>query len=268
MKLALIQTKQNILYNFPDPRRFSKKEIEAFRTEAENSVLESVEKAAAHGADMIVTTEAINFSGHFSKLDVPYHDLYSVSDRAIEDTCSNIAWKYHVYILAGLIRKEEDENLYNSTVFFDRSGNIIDIYHKIHLAGDENDIFTPGDSLHLVNTEYGRLGFAICWDMQFPETARGLAKEGADMILCPTWGWEWIYGPARAYENGIYVAAAMAIPYWMPIQGLRSPSQVISPEGEILAQASRINPEILYCDLPDIHCPFSRMMRLNGIRLC
>ena len=173
-----------------------------------------------------------------------------------------IAAKYGVMILAGLARKENGK-LYNSTVFWGRDGRIKDVYHKIHLAGDESEIFTPGQTLHTIDTEFGRIGMAICWDMQFPETARNLAKMGTDLIVCPTWGWEWIYGPARAYENGIFVAAAMAVPYWMPIEDLRRPSMVVSLDGKILAEGPTDKAANVYCEINDIHCKQSREFRLN-----
>lgn len=262
MRIALIQTKQNRLYHFPSSDRFSKEEVIHLREEIVTSTLTLIEEAARNGVDLILTSEAFNYAGQPWRTSVPYTEFFPADDHQIEDTLSEIAGKYNTYIHAGLIRNEQGL-LYNSTVLFDRSGQIMDVYHKIHLAGDENDVFTPGTKLHCIDTEFGKLGTAICWDMQFPETARTLARMGCDMILCPTWGWEWIYGPARAYENGIYVAAAMTVPYWMPIQELRKPSQVVSPEGTILAEGSYTDACITYCTVSDIHCEESRSFRLD-----
>lgn len=270
MKLALIQTKQNELYNFPGTRKFEKSEVLSLRREYMEDVFRLVEEAAKKGADLIVTTEAVNFSGHFTKVKAIYSDLYQEmeenekSDVDIpqdeESRFAAIAANYHVMILAGLVRKENGK-LYNSTVFWGRDGKVIDVYHKIHLAGDESEVFVPGEKLHVVDTEFGRIGMAICWDMQFPEMARNLARKGCDLIVCPTWGWEWIYGPARAYENGIFVAAAMAVPYWMPIQDLRRPSMVITPDGVIKEVGPTDQEAIVYCEIADIHCKESREFR-------
>lgn len=263
MRIALIQTKQNRLYNFPSSDHFSKTEILSLQKETVSATLELIEKAARNHVDLILTSEAFNYAGQPRRTTVSYPDFFPASDHDIEDRLSNIAQKYHTYIVAGLIRNEQGI-LYNSAVSFHKSGQIADIYHKIHLVGDENEIFAPGTELHCFDTEFGRLGTAICWDMQFPETARQLAYMGCDMILCPTWGWEWIYGPARAYENGIYVAAAMTVPYWMPIQDLRRPSQIISPEGKILVEGSYTDSCITYCTIPDIRCENTRNFRLNS----
>ena len=270
MKLALIQTKQNELYNFPGTRKFEKSEVLSLRREYMEDVFRLVEEEAKKGADLIVTTEAVNFSGHFTKVKAIYSDLYQEmeenekSDVDIpqdeESRFAEIAKNYNVMILAGLVRKEHGK-LYNSTVFWGRDGKVIDVYHKIHLAGDESKVFVPGEKLHVVDTEFGRIGMAICWDMQFPEMARNLARKGCDLIVCPTWGWEWIYGPARAYENGIFVAAAMAVPYWMPIQDLRRPSMVITPDGVIKEVGPTDREAIVYCEIADIHCKESREFR-------
>lgn len=67
---------------------------------------------------------------------------------------ATIAAKYSVMILAGLARKENGR-LYNSTVFWGRDGQIKDVYHKIHLAGDESEIFTSGQKLYTIDTEFG-----------------------------------------------------------------------------------------------------------------
>ena len=100
--------------------------------------------------------------------------------------------------------------------------------------------------------------------MQFPETARAYALQDADMILCPTWGWESLYAQARAYENGIYVAATMAVPEWGDIEEIRSPSQVIAPDGNILGEATRNKSEVLLVNLPDIRdC---RALRIGDLR--
>ena len=103
--------------------------------------------------------------------------------------------------------------------------------------------------------------------MQFPETARSYALQDADMILCPTWGWESLYAQARAYENGIYVAATMAVPEWGDIEEIRKPSQVIAPNGNILGEATRNKSEVLLVDLPNIRdCRDSRSLRIRDLR--
>lgn len=154
MKIALIQTKQNELYNFPGTRTFDTEEVLQLRHEYMEEVFRMAEEAAKEGANLIATTEVVNYSGHFSKIKVPYADLYQEMSQEQEEISNEknnksdynvptneearfaaIAAKYGVMILAGLARKEKGK-LYNSTVFWGRDGRIKDVYHKIHLAGD------------------------------------------------------------------------------------------------------------------------------------
>ncbi len=101
--------------------------------------------------------------------------------------------------------------------------------------------------------------------MPFPESARKLSLLGAELIVCPTWGWEAIYGHARAYENGVYAAAAMAVPYWMDIEGLRSPSEAIAPDGTVLVSGSRKEKGVYLCEMDIRDCKPYRELRLGEL---
>lgn len=272
MRLALIQTKQNELYQFENPHVcFTHAESSAFQQQMLEQNLVLIQQAATHGCDLIVTTEAINYPGQPGKVHADYASLVDDSLRQLVPKLSSIAREHACYIAAGFYSRrtpdETDGELYNAIWLFDRHGNVCAVYHKTHLAGDENDYLTPGKRYCVVETDFGRIGLAICWDMQFPETCQRLTAMGADLIIAPTWGWEWIYGPARAYENGVYVASAMAVPYIGSIQGIRSPSEVIAPDGEYLIRGSRTAQEVVYCDIADLSAYHSlRDIRLQGQR--
>jgi N-carbamoylputrescine amidase len=87
---------------------------------------------------------------------------------------------------------EKDGNiLYNSLAYIDADGSLLGVYRKTHIPDDhfyqEKFYFTPGNSgFKVFDTAYGRLGAGICWDQWFPETARCLALEGAELIFFPT----------------------------------------------------------------------------------
>lgn len=81
--------------------------------------------------------------------------------------------------------------------------------------------------------------------------------------VCPTWGWEYVYGPSRAYENGVYVAAAMSVPYGEDIHGLRSPSQIIGPDGKILNSGSVSEAGIVMGDVEIRDCKEFRRLRMS-----
>lgn len=87
---------------------------------------------------------------------------------------------------------ERDGNcLYNSVAMIDADGSIMDIYRKTHIPDDhyyqEKFYFSPGNTgFRVFDTAYGKIGIGICWDQWFPETARCLALQGAELILYPT----------------------------------------------------------------------------------
>ena len=87
---------------------------------------------------------------------------------------------------------EKDGNvLYNSVAMIDADGRVMGVYRKTHIPDDhyyqEKFYFTPGNTgFRVWETRYGRVGVGICWDQWFPETARCLALNGADLILYPT----------------------------------------------------------------------------------
>ncbi len=267
MRLALIQTKQNALYCFAAPERhFTMDEAELLQQEMLRQNLKLMQEAAEKGCDLVVTTEAINYAGQPQKVAGDYPALIRRTQNGLLADLSRIAREGRCWIAAGMYL-EEDGYLYNTIHLFDREGQLRAVYRKTHLAGEEKTYLTPGEQLMAVDTDFGRLGLAICWDMQFPETCQTLSAEGAELIIAPTWGWEYLYGPARAYENGVFVAAAMAVPWYEPIEGIRSPSQVIDYEGRVLAQGGREWAEIVWCDLPELSaCHEARRLRLEDRR--
>lgn len=239
MKIGLLQTKQNELYDFTQPEKmWTEEEILKCQKEMTDKNLLLARKAAGQGAQVLVTAEAVNFAGRPKQYKGNYNKLIKKTQNEIMEAFSQTARELKTYIVLGMFLADSEDELYNCAVLLDPHGNVKECYKKIHLAGEEKEYLKAGNDLPVVETEYGNFGFAVCWDMQFPETARILAIKGADIVFCPTWGWEWVYGPARAYENGIYVAAAMGVPYWMDIEGLRSPSQIIAPDGSILADGN------------------------------
>ena len=268
MKIALIQEKQNELYLFKENELFFDEErILELQSEMISQNLRLIKKAAAAGVDIILTSEAINFPGKPGWTDTDIKKIILETQDSLSESCAEIAREYQVMIVAGMFRVKKDGKLYNSAVVFDRNGDLTFSYDKNFLAGDEKEYLTPGNGFPIWENEFGRMGIGICWDMQFPETARAYAMQDADMILCPTWGWEHLYGPARAYENGIYVAAAMAVPAWKSIEGKRSPSQVIAPDGKVLGTADPEKEDMVIVEIENIqNCKSLRLLRIGDLK--
>ncbi len=103
---------------------------------------------------------------------------------------SRIAREHHVVIIVPLFEIGADECYYNSAVVIDSDGELLQVYRKVHVPYDplfyEKNYFCPGNSYRVYDTTYGRIGVLICYDQWFPEAARAVALEGADIIFYPT----------------------------------------------------------------------------------
>lgn len=266
MKIGLIQEKQNRLYDFMNPdRAYTLEEAAALRDEMVEQNIRLLDQTQTGGYDLLVTSEAVNYCGHPNEVKGDWKKLLPAPDSGLIARFSAAAQGAHAYLVAGLFNRRREHGadaFYNSAFVFDRAGRLIEIFDKVHLAGAENDFLTPGKAFKVIDADFGRFGPCVCWDMQFPESARALALSGARLIVCPTWGWEAVYAHARAYENGIFVASAMAVPYWGPIDGLRTPSEVVSPAGDALARGGTNDPHLVSCTFDLSQCESTRTFRL------
>ena len=118
-----------------------------------------------------------------------------------------------VHIAFGMVTKEKVESvLYNSAILVGPDGEMIDQYNKLHLRGEEQIAFRPGYKINAIETSFGTIGMLVGWDLAFPEAARSLTLDGAELIVvCANWEQaradEWrVYLLARAYENGVFIA--------------------------------------------------------------
>ncbi|MFJ4221931.1 nitrilase-related carbon-nitrogen hydrolase [Curtobacterium luteum] len=124
-------------------------------------------------------------------------------------TASRLAGGAGGVVVGGFAELGEDDVVYNSAAVVDGSG-IVGVYRKVHLWDGEKACFTPGSAPPLVvDTPHGRIGVAICFDVEFPEWTRLAALEGAELLAVPT-NWPWVDRPAgeRAPEVQIAMAAA------------------------------------------------------------
>jgi predicted amidohydrolase len=146
-----------------------------------------------------------------------------------------------VHVAFGMVSKEKVESiLYNTAVLVGPDGDLIGQYHKMHLRGEERIAFRPGYRLNVFETAFGTVGMMIGWDMAFPEVARSLALEGAELlIVCASWeephADEWrVYTLARAYENAVFVAAANRVGE-EPSYTFFGQSGIVGPRGKVYA---------------------------------
>ena len=158
---------------------------------------------------------------------------------------SNLAARYNTHIVCGTIIERDGDKLYNTSYMLDRQGQIEGKYRKIHLfnymGGREGEYLTAGDETVVVNTDIGRIGMSVCFDIKFPLHARELMKKGAQIIVSPTaWGSpiveEWkALNIVRASENALFFVSADLcgeIPNCaVPASGN---SAIVSPYGVVL----------------------------------
>jgi len=151
------------------------------------------------------------------------------------------ASEFGVYVAFGMVTKEKVESiLYNSAVLVGPDGELAGQYNKLHLRGEERIAFRPGYRLHATETGIGTIGLMVGWDLAFPEVARSLVLEGAELlVVCANWEQpgadEWrVYLQARAYENAVFVAAANRVGE-EPSYTFFGQSAVIGPRGRIYA---------------------------------
>lgn len=119
-----------------------------------------------------------------------YHFAKPVSENDAVQHFVNICRELHLVMPVSFYEKDGNV-LYNSVAIIDADGTILGVYRKTHIPDDhfyqEKFYFTPGDTgFQVWNTAYGRIGVGICWDQWFPETARAMALQGAQLLFYPT----------------------------------------------------------------------------------
>lgn len=203
--------------------------------------------ASQQRVDLIVFPELIT-SGN--ELGLRFTELAQRVPGPTINLLAQRANEYGVYIAFGMVTKEKVESvLYNSAVLVGPDGELLDVYNKIHLRGEERMAFREGYKLPVIPTEIGNLGLMIGYDLAFPEVARSLSLDGAD-ILCVMANWEasqideWkTYTRARAYENSVFIAAANRVGEDVTLN-FGGESMIVGPRGQIHASlADETDPE-------------------------
>ncbi len=248
MKISVIQSKLYNLYDVKNPGDFDINKGRCLSQIAVNEVFEMIDTAGRKGSQLIITVESMNVSILPSDTRYNFTSTAEPMDGIIIKRFRSMAKKHKAYIVGGLYTAR-DGRAYNSAILFSPDGTITGVFDKVHLPAGEEVGITPGSSYPVFETEYGKIGMLVCWDMQYPEAAREIALGGADMIACPTWGWENIYGLCRAYENSVTIAAAMALPPDGKIAEGADPSCIVDNMGRILATGSRTGTGIITAEV-------------------
>lgn len=210
---------------------------------------ELVRQAAASGADVVILPEMFVCLYENSAFLANAEEAGGVFWQSLSDMARNNG----VYLIGGTFPEREGANLYNTCFVFDRAGRQIARHRKTHLfdvdvAGGqrfkESDTFTPGSDITVFDTEFGKLGLCVCFDMRFPELARIMALEGAKAVFVPaafnmTTGplhWEVMFR-SRAIDNQLFtVGCAPARDESGPYVSYGN-SMAVDPWGKVLVRA-------------------------------
>ncbi len=152
---------------------------------------EGIARAAAQGAELVVLQELHN-SLYFCDIeDVSRFDLAESIPGPSTDFYGSLARQHNVVLVTSLFERRAAGLYHNTAVVLERDGSIAGKYRKMHIPDDpayyEKFYFTPGDlGFQPIDTSVGRLGVLVCWDQWYPEAARLMALQGAELLIYPT----------------------------------------------------------------------------------
>ncbi len=197
--------------------------------------------------DLIVFPELIT-TGY--ECGVRFVDLAQRVPGASVNIISQRAAEFQVHIAFGMPSKEKVESIiFNSAVLVGPEGELIGEYRKVHLKGEERMTFRAGYKYPIFETKFGNVGLLLGYDVAFPEAARSLALDGADLIiLCANWekprNDEWrTYVIARSYENSCFIAAANRVGEDATLSFIGD-SMIVGPRGQVFASlAGEVDPK-------------------------
>ena len=163
-----------------------------------------IQKAKEQGADLIVLGETINLVNTGKKA----AEVAEPIPGPISEHFTQLSKLYDTHIVVGLFEKD-GPLVYNSSILCGPDGQIIGRYRKVTLPREEiSDGVTPGEDYPVFDTRFGKVGMMICYDGFYPEVARELSQNGAEVIAWPVWGCNPLLAAARACENHVYLVSS------------------------------------------------------------
>ena len=212
---------------------------------------------ARQGAELVVLQELHNSLYFCQTEDVGIFDLAESIPGPSTQVFGTLAKELGIVIVTSLFERRATGLYHNTAVVIEKDGSIAGRYRKMHIPDDpgyyEKFYFTPGDlGFHPIDTSVGRLGVLVCWDQWYPEAARLMALQGAELLIYPTaigWApadthdeqqrqrmaWQTVQR-GHAVANGLPVVAVNrvgdedGVPFW-------GTSFVCGPQGELLYEA-------------------------------
>ena len=224
---------------------------------------------ARRGAQLIVLQELHNSLYFCQEELVDNFDLAEPIPGPSTEIYGELAKRYQVVIVTSLFERRATGLYHNTAVVIEKDGTIAGKYRKMHIPDDpgyyEKFYFTPGDlGFHPIDTSVGRLGVLVCWDQWYPEAARLMAMQGAEILIYPTAigydphddaeeqqrqrrAWQTVMR-GHAVANGLPVIAVNRVGdedgvlFW-------GTSFVCGPQGEIIYEASEDEEESIIVEM-------------------
>ena len=259
---------------------------------------EGIADLATRGTQLIILQELHN-SLYFCQVeDVNNFDLAEPIPGPSTDLYGELARQFGVVIVTSLFEKRAPGLYHNTAVVIEKDGTIAGKYRKMHIPDDpayyEKFYFTPGDlGFRPIETSIGKLGVLVCWDQWYPEAARLMALQGAEILIYPTAiGYESSDTPdeqerqreawttvmrGHAVANGLPVIAVNRVGHEPDPSGQTKGIQfwgssfVAGPQGELLYRASNDKEERIVVSIDMHHSeqvrrwwPFLRDRRIDS----
>ncbi len=247
-------------------------QLAASREKNLSNSIEGIRDAHAQGAKLVLLQE-LHTGPYFCQTEETRHfDLAEPIPGPTTEQLGNIAKELNIVIVASLFERRAPGLYHNTAVVIESDGSIAGRYRKMHIPDDpgfyEKFYFTPGDlGFNPIETSVGKLGVLVCWDQWYPEAARLMAMNGAELLLYPTAiGWDLSDDEAeqqRQRDAWIIIQRSHAIANGLPLlacnrsgheadpsaQGLGiqfwGSSFICGPQGELLTVASCDDPQVV-----------------------
>jgi len=190
-----------------------------------------LEKAVMDEPDIVCFPECSPMLG------LPIKDFVEAAEEIpgnILHTTASLARKYETYVVCPMTEKKGGR-VYNSAVLIDRSGTYIGSYHKIHpTIGEIEAGITPGTETRTFKLDFGTVGFAICFDLNFEDVIKGLTQSGVELVFFPSMYPGGLQLRIWAFNYGIHLVSAFT----------GEGSMIVDPLGRALATSSSFSPVI------------------------
>jgi len=194
-------------------------------------MVELLEKASADKPDIVCFPECSPMLGLSNKEFVEAAE--EVTGRIFQ-TMASLARKYEVYVVCPMAEKK-GERVYNSALLIDRNGEHLGGYHKMHpTIGEIEAGITPGTEPKTFQLDFGTVGFAICFDLNFEDVIKGLIRNRVELVFFPSMYPGGLQLKIWAFNHGVYLVSAYT----------GEGSMIVDPLGRVLATSSSYSPVI------------------------